>query len=129
DAGRGRLAPGLAFFVACLTAQPRVCALEREVGEAMIELRAAELNDVGLAALVLGMAGPALADAGVGHAAVIALMLLGIRCDGLVAVHAQRGLSLDVGAVMAVCAIVFLLYVRARDLARHQQGFDVRRER
>src|ERR1700730_17983994 len=100
DAGRGRLAPGLAFFVACLTGEPRVCALECEVGEVMIELRATELNDVGLAALMFGMAGPALADAGVGHAAVIALMLFEIRGDGLVAIHAQRGLSLDGGAGM-----------------------------
>src|SRR5882757_5266913 len=113
DAARRGLAPSLAFFVASLASQRRMCPLEREVGEAVIELRAAELNDVGLAALMLGMAGAALADAGVGHAAVVALMLLEIRGDGLVAIHAKRSLSLDVGAVMAVRAALFLLLVRA----------------
>src|SRR6266404_513450 len=129
DAGRGGLAPGLAFFVACLAGQRRMRLLESEVGEAMIELRAAELHDVGLAALMLGMASPALADTGVRHPAVIALMLLEIRGDGLVAIHAQRGLGLHVGPVMAVRAVVFLFYVRARHLARHQQRFHVCRER
>ena len=36
----------------------------------MIELRAIELHDVGLASLVFRVAGAALTDAGIGHAAV-----------------------------------------------------------
>ena len=55
-------------------ARRRVRALEREVGEAMIELRAAQLHDVGVAALVLGVAGAAFAGARIGHAAVIAVL-------------------------------------------------------
>lgn len=87
-AGRGRLAPCLRLLVAALAVQPKVRAIEHEVGETVIELRAAELHDVRLATFVFGMTGAALADAGVRHAAVIALMPLHVGRDVLVAIQA-----------------------------------------
>src|ERR1700722_12799279 len=121
DAGGRRLAPGLARLVAALASEGRVRALQCEVGEAMIELCTAELHDVGVAALVFGMAGAALARARVGHAPVIAAMIAHIGRRLLVAVETQRRLGAYVGAVMAAGAILFLLDVRLRHLARHEQ--------
>lgn len=51
-AGRDDLAPLLGLLVATVAIQGRVRALQREVGEMMIELRTAELHDVGGATLV-----------------------------------------------------------------------------
>jgi hypothetical protein len=126
-AGRGSFAPRLGCLVATFAVERGMRSLEREVGEAMIELRAAELHDVGVAALVFGMASAAFADAGVAHAAVIASMLPYILGYVLVAVEAQRALRPCVRPVVTVGAGLFLLDVRLRDLAGHQQRLDVGR--
>ncbi len=69
-------------------------ALEREVGGGMIELRAIELHDVGLAALVFRVAGAALADPGVGSCGRESRGCVAhVRRDVLVAIEAQRGLA------------------------------------
>ena len=125
DAGRGSFAPSLAFLVAAFAVERSMRSLEREVGEVMIELRAAELHDVGVAASVLRMAGAAFADAGVGHAAVIALMLPHVLGDILVTIEAQRALRAHVRAVVAVGAGLFLLYMRLRHLAGHEERFHI----
>src|SRR3984893_11905075 len=125
DAVRRSLAPRFAFLVATLAVEGSVRALECEVGELMIELRAAELDDVGLAALVFRVASTALADAGVGHAAVVALMLLHVGGDILVTVQAQRSLCSNVGSVVAVRAGLFLLHMRLRHLAGHEQRLHI----
>ena len=119
----GALRHALALLVAAAALERRVGALEREVGQAMIEPRAIELNDVGLAALVLRVASAALAGAGIGHAPVKAQMVAHVARDFLVTIETQRGLAADVGAIVAVGAGLLLLHVRAGHFARHQQGF------
>ena len=130
DAGRGRLAPGLALLVAAVAVERGWAPSSAKSVGGMIELRAIELHDVGIAALVFRVAGAALADAGVGHAAVIAAGARARRprcpCDS--PGTARIGLR-DVGAVVAVGAGLLLLHVRARDLARHQQRLHRGRER
>ena len=56
-------------------------ALEREVGQVMIEARGIELHDVGRAALVFRVAGAAFADAGVGHSPVKPEMIAHVGRD------------------------------------------------
>ena len=98
-------------------------AVQREVGEFVVELSATQLNDVSLASLVLRMARAALADAGIGHKAVIALVQPHIGSDILVAIQAQRGLRSRIGTVVAVGAVLLLLDMCLRQFAGHQQRF------
>lgn len=119
----GRLAPCLFWLVAGIARQRAVRTLEREVSQVVIEQRAAQVHDIGFAPLVLGMACAALADARIGHAAVIAVVLPYVCRDRFVTIETQGSLSPDVRAVVAVCAGVFLLYVGTSHLARHQQFF------
>jgi hypothetical protein len=128
DAGHGCLAPCHVRLVAAVAFERGMGALEREVRHMMIELRATELNDVGLAPLVFRVAGAAFADAGVGHAAVVAVVLAHVGRDVLVTIQAQGRLLARIGAIVAVGAVLLLLHVRARDLARHQQCFHRRRK-
>lgn len=125
---RRSLAPRIACFVATIAGQRGVRPLEREVGQMMIETRGTQLYDIGCAALVFRVASTAFTDAGVGHAPVMAVMLPQIACDFLVAVLTQRGLGPDIGAVVAICAIFFLLFMGARHFARHQQCFHRTRQ-
>ena len=125
DAGHRRLAPRLILLVAALALERGMRSLEREVGEAMVELRAAQLHDVGVAAPMFRMARLAFADTGVGHAAVVALVLPYVLGDVFVTIEAQRGLSADVRAVMAIAAAFFLFDVRLGHLAGHQQRLRV----
>src|ERR1019366_10816310 len=92
DAGRRSLGPRNARLVATVARQRRMCALECEVGQVMSELLAAELHDVGRAALVFRMASAAFTDTGVGHAAVEPNSFPHIGRDFLVTVQTQRGL-------------------------------------
>lgn len=124
-AARDGFAPGFGLLVTALAAQLGMCSLKSKVGEAVIEQRTIQTNDICRAALVFGMARAALADAGIGHASVITLMLLQVHGDGLVTVQAQRGLRPDVGAVVAVRATFFLLQMRLCDLSRHEKSFDI----
>jgi hypothetical protein len=110
--------------VAAVAGQRAVRTSQRKVSAFVIEGRGVQAHDVGLAALVLGMAAGALADAGIGHAAVIALVTLQVGGDFLVAVDAQRALARTVGAIVAIAAGVFELGVRLGNLAGHEQALD-----
>ena len=116
-------APGDAGLVATVAGERGMRTLEREVGQAMIELPAAQMHDVGVAALVLGVACAAFANTRVGHASVIAVMLPQVAGDLLMAIETQRGLRSRVGAIVTIRAVLFLLDMGARHLTRHQQCF------
>ena len=110
-------------FVLCMTGRAierRMHPRKLEVGQLMIELQAVELDDICCAAFVLGMAGAALAGAGIWHTPVISALLAYIGRHILVAVQAQRRLRPHVRAVMAICAVGLLLDMRLADFARHQ---------
>src|SRR5271166_441227 len=124
DAGRRRLAPGLARLVAGVAGERKMRAFEFEIGQAMIELCAVELHDIRIAALVFRVAGAAFADARVRHAAVIALVFVDVGRGLFVAIEAERSLRARVRAVVTIAATLFLFDMGARDLARHQQGLD-----
>ncbi len=125
DAAGGSLAPCLSLFVTCVTFERGMGAVEREVGESVVELSPAQLNDVSLASLVLRMARAALPGAGVGHEAVITLVQPHVGGDILVAIEAQRGLRSRIGTVVAVGAVLLLLDMRLRQFAGHQQRLYV----
>jgi len=99
--------------------------LQRVVGVVVIELLAAQLDDVGVAPEVLGVAGATLGGVDTRQSAVEAAMLPDIGRDLLVTVEAQAGLATAVGAVVALRALLFVLGVRAGQLAGHEQRLRV----
>lgn len=54
-------------------------------------------------------------------------VLLHVSGNVLVAIHAQGCLTYLIGAIVAVAAGAFQFGMRIGHLARHQQGFNVRR--
>ena len=94
-------------------------ARQLEIGQLMIELQAIKLHDIRRAALVFGMAGAALAGAGILHAPVKLSLLLNVNRNILVTVQAQRRLRPYIRAVMAICAVRLLLDMRLAQFAGH----------
>lgn len=90
DALDRSLPPRLARLVAVVARECTMPALERKVGQLMIEARATELHDIGIPALVLGVACAAFTRAGVGHPTVVAMVVANVRLDILVAIETQR---------------------------------------
>ena len=123
DAVARSFTPGHAGLVATVAGERGMRALEREVGQAMIELSAAQMHDIGAAALVFGVACAAFTDTRIGHAAVIAVMLPQVARDLFMTIEAQRRLRSRVGAIVTVRAGLFLLDMGSRHLAWHQQCF------
>src|SRR5579864_420523 len=103
----GRLAPRLAGFMTTVTSKRTMGALQREVGQAMVKSCTAELHDVGVTTLMLGVARAAFAHVGVGHPDVIAAVLLHISRNGPVTTETPRPLRAGIGAVVAVTGCVF----------------------
>ena len=68
------LAIGFATLVAVFACNLGVCALQRKVGRAVVKTARRQIDDVGVAALVVGMAGAALSLVRIGHVAVIAAL-------------------------------------------------------
>lgn len=120
DARRRGLAKCFALCMTGRAIERRVRARQLELGQPMIELRTIELHDIRRAAFVFGMAGAALADAGILHASVKPFLLLHIGGYILMAVQAQCRLRPRVRAVMAIGAAGFLLDMRLAHFARHQ---------
>ena len=102
DAVGWSLAPCYAGLVATVAHERGMRALEREVGQAVVELPTAELHDIGFAALVLGVTRVTFTDTRVGHASVIAVMLPEVAGDLFVAIETQRGLRPHIGAIVTV---------------------------
>lgn len=89
DAVSCNFAPRHTGLVAGVAGERGMRALERKVGQVMIELPTAQVHDVGLATLVLRVTGTALTGAGVGHTSVVAVMLPQVRGDLFMAIQTQ----------------------------------------
>lgn len=79
-------------LMAAVALRSLVAALELEVRKRVIECLAVELDDVGSAPFVVGVAIPALLAEGVGLAAVEAFSLLAIGAHVLVTRNTKQGL-------------------------------------
>ena len=123
DAVARSFAPGNAGFVTPVACERGMRPFQREVGQVVIELPAAQMHDIGVAALVFGVTCAAFADTRIGHASVIAVMLPQVARDLFVAIETQRRLGSCVGAIVTVRAGLFLLDMGGCHLAWHQQCF------
>jgi hypothetical protein len=112
-------------FVAGRAGNAFVSTLHREICQRVIEGRRIETNNIGAAALVLRVAGAAFAFAGVQHVPVVAMFSADIGGGVFMAIEAQRRLPATVGAIVAQRTGLLFFHMRAADLARHQQGFDL----
>ena len=93
----------------------------------MIELLAAELDDVVIAPAMLGVTGAALRGGDAVQAAVEAAGIAHIGRDFLVAGKAELTLPVAVAAVMALRALLFVLGMCRAELPGHEQGLRIDR--
>jgi hypothetical protein len=91
----------------------------------MVELLAAELDDVGFPAQVLRMTGSALHGRRTFELPVQPAPGAHVGGDVLVTGEAQLGLTRTIAAVMAVRARLLIFGVRGTQLARHEERFRV----
>jgi hypothetical protein len=116
-----RFAEALPFHVAAVAGHGSMPPLQREVGAGVIELIAAELDDVSVATEVLGMASLALERGGcTGQPSVEAALRADISSDVFVARQAELRLPTSIATVMAVRAVLFELRMRTGELAWHE---------
>lgn len=93
----------------------------------MIELFGNELDDIGVAPLVLGVATLTLQRGSIRQTSVKSGLFLHVVGNILVTVQTQAGLADFIGAVVTAGTGAFQLGMRATHLAGHQQGFNARR--
>lgn len=123
---RGRCRVLLARCVTAVAGHGGVGAVQRKISALVIELIAAELHDIGIAAEVLRMACTALHGwRGAAEPAVEAFLQRNVRGDVLVTGEAELRLSAAVALVMAVGAVLLVLRVRGGQLARHEQRLRI----
>jgi hypothetical protein len=120
-----RIAIALAGGVATLAHHIGVRAAQRIVGVLVIELLVTQLDDVGCAAEMLGVARAALRDVDAGEAAVEMAVLVHVAGDLLVAVETQLCLTAAVAAVVAQRALLLVFHVSRRQLARHEKSLRI----
>ena len=125
DTCRCGLAQRLAGRVACAAVETDVRAGQRKFRLTVIELFAAEFDDVAVSTLVLRMAGVALRRSDTRQPTVKVLASTDICRDVHVTVQAQLSLARAVAAVMALGALLLVLLMRTGELARHQQCLRV----
>jgi hypothetical protein len=101
-------------------------AAKREIRASVVELIAAELDDVRVAPEVLGMAGAALEGSGVAHQPTVqAALRAEVGRNLLMACGAQLRLPAAITAVVAVCAVLLELRVRSGELPGHEQRLGI----
>lgn len=126
-AARRRIAVTLARCVTASAIEQRVSIAQWEIAAVMIELLGNELDDVGVSALMLTVAGPALQALAADEPTMKAFAAAQILSNLFMAGGAQLRLAAPVAAVVTVGALCFDIRMRGRDLARHEQGLDLGR--
>ena len=124
DAGGRGLAERLASLVAAGAGQRAMRASEGKISAFMIEGGRIQAHDIGFAAQMFGVTARTFADAGIGHAAVEALVIVHVAGDFLMAIEAQRALPGAISTIMAAAAGVFDLDVRLGHFPGHEQALD-----
>ena len=107
--------------VAVLAGNDRVGVVQWEVGSLVIELLAAEFDDVTRPPEVLRMTGVTLRRFDALHAAMKAVLCRDVGRGFLMAVEAQSCLVFAVAAVVAKGALLLVLLVRGTQLSGHEQ--------
>ena len=121
DASGRRVSKFGARLVAGYAGDAGVSAVERIVGEAVVECFAVERRQIGFAALVLGMTLAALGGACARGTAVEAELCLNVVRDLLVTGQTELRLALLVELLVAIGTVYLELFVGATELAgRHQ---------
>jgi hypothetical protein len=121
----GGFAKTLVRRMAAIAGHVSVHALERVLSLCVVELLAAEFDDVRIAPEMLRMTGMTLGILDPRQMAVETALLMQVGGDILMAIEAQLRLPIAVAAVMALRALFFVLRVRRGELARHEQCFRI----
>ena len=98
---------------------------QREISRVVIELRRAELDDVGVPAEVFRMTRAALGRCDPLDMSVIAVSRRDVGGNLLVTIQAQLRLPIAIATIMAVRTALLVLLVRCAELAWHQQSFRI----
>jgi hypothetical protein len=104
------------------TTDNRVSAFERVIGFTMIKGLFIELDDICVAALVIGMAMTAFGFRGI-HMSMKTLRALYVCIDFFMTVSAKRALFLLAERLVTAIAFLFIFCMAFDNLARHHQGF------
>ena len=104
-----------------------VRSLQGKVGLRVREGSGLELDDVGLAALVVGVAGAAMSGLRPGQPTVESLALCNVGSDGLMTSAAEGRLPRTIRAIVAARALLLVLRVTCDDRSGHQQRLEARR--
>lgn len=118
------LAESLAGFVTIAAVGLEVDALQLEVRQCVIEGFLVEADDVGIAALVIRVAGRAVAVTRLGIAAVITDEAIDIGGNVFMAIQALTALLRTIEGNVTRTAFGLDLGVRGHDLTRHDQGLE-----
>jgi len=121
----GGLSETLVRRMAAITGHVSVHALERVLGLRVVELLAAELDDVRIAPQMLGMTGMTLGILDPRQMTVESALLPQVGGDIFMAIETQLRLAIAIAAVMALRALFFVLRVRRGELAGHEQCFRI----
>ena len=95
--------------------------MQREVGSLVIELLAAEFDDVARASQMLRMTGVTLRRLDTLEPAVEAMLTGNVSRNVLVTIEAQLGLAMTVAAIVAVLAVLLVLLMGRTQLSGHEQ--------
>ena len=120
---RRRIAMLFSLFMATGARESQVCAFQGEVGLTVIEGVGVEVNYVGIASNMIGMAGFTGQFFDVFYTAMESALLLDIRRDLLVANEAPVFLRVLAERLVAFFALGFIFGVGTHHLARHDQCF------
>jgi uncharacterized membrane protein YGL010W len=100
-------------------------ARERKIGRIVNERQRVQMDDVGVPALVLAMACIALHAIDTGHPAVKPAAVAYVSRDVFVARDTELRLTLAVGPIVTLLAVLLEFRMCGDDLARHQQRLDI----
>lgn len=125
DAGRWRIAMLFLWPVAVAAGRVPVCTLERVIGQGVIKGLRRQAHDIRVAALVVGMAVPALALPRRAGSPVKALLAEDVGGNLVVTVQAQGTLFITREGHMALAAVFFDFGMTADHRARHDETFPV----